>query len=53
MATLPPRAVFVTRQSEYDYLLARHATPAAPALVLRALDDRPDSRRQRRCVTAL
>ena len=26
MATLPPRAVFVTRQSEYDYLLARHAT---------------------------
>ncbi len=26
MGTLPPRAVFVTRQSEYDFLLARHAT---------------------------
>ncbi|RIV87812.1 NAD(+)/NADH kinase [Aurantiacibacter zhengii] len=26
MATLPPRAVFVTRQSEYDWLIARHAT---------------------------
>lgn len=26
MGTLPPRGVFVTRQSEYDYLLARHAT---------------------------
>lgn len=26
MGTLPPRVVFVTRQSEYDYLLSRHAT---------------------------
>lgn len=26
MGALPPRAVFVTRRSEYDHLLARHAT---------------------------
>lgn len=26
MATLPPRVVFVTRESDYDLLLARHAT---------------------------
>ncbi|MCP5396484.1 MAG: NAD(+)/NADH kinase [Sphingomonadaceae bacterium] len=26
MATLPPRVIFVTRESEYDLLLARHAT---------------------------